>query len=72
LGVPQDSLGLLNPALVRGTTPPSHTLVFPTFTQSRYMAYQAIVNGARGLMFFGGSLGDSQHRKFFFEVGRFF
>jgi NTE family protein len=25
-----------------------------------------------GPMFFGGSLGDSQHRKFFFEVGRFF
>ena len=25
-----------------------------------------------GPVFFGGSLGDSQHRKFFFEVGRFF
>jgi NTE family protein len=25
-----------------------------------------------GPMFFGGSLGDSQHRKFFFQVGRFF
>jgi NTE family protein len=25
-----------------------------------------------GPMLFGGSLGDSQHRKFFFEVGRFF
>jgi NTE family protein len=25
-----------------------------------------------GPMFFGGSLGDNQHRKFFFEVGRFF
>src|SRR5580765_3790375 len=39
-----------------GTAPPSHTLVFPTFTQSRYMAYQAIINGARGLMFFGGNV----------------
>jgi hypothetical protein len=39
-----------------GTTPPSHTLIFPTFTQSRYMAYQAILNGARGLMFFGGNV----------------
>jgi NTE family protein len=25
-----------------------------------------------GPVFFGGSIGDSQHRKFFFEVGRFF
>ena len=25
-----------------------------------------------GPMFFGGSLGDNQHRKFFFEAGRFF
>ena len=39
-----------------GTTPPAKTLVFPTFTQSRYMAYQAIVNGARGLLFFGGNI----------------
>ena len=39
-----------------GVTPPAHTLVFPTFRQSRYMAYQAIINGARGLMFFGGNI----------------
>ena len=39
-----------------GTTPPAHTLVFPTFQQSRFMAYQAINNGARGLMFFGGDV----------------
>lgn len=39
-----------------GTTPPSHTLVFPTYQQSRYMAYQAINDGARGLMFFGGNI----------------
>src|SRR5881628_2928041 len=39
-----------------GTTPPSHTLIFPTYTQSRYMAYQAIINGARGMMFFGGNV----------------
>lgn len=38
-----------------GTTPPK-TLIFPTFVQSRYMAYQAINNGARGLMFFGGNI----------------
>jgi hypothetical protein len=39
-----------------GTTPPNHTLVFPTFTQSRFMAYEAIIDGARGLMFFGGNI----------------
>lgn len=39
-----------------GVTPPAKTLVFPTFTQSRYMAYQAVINGARGLMFFGGAI----------------
>ncbi len=39
-----------------GTTPPAKALVFPTFTQSRYMAYQAIVNGARGLLFYGGNI----------------
>ena len=39
-----------------GTTPPAKTLVFPTFQQSRFMAYQAIANGVRGLMFFGGNV----------------
>jgi hypothetical protein len=29
---------------------------FPTLQQLRFMAYQAIVNGARGLVFFGGHL----------------
>ena len=29
---------------------------FPTLNQERFMAYQAIVNGARGLAFFGGHL----------------
>lgn len=42
-----------------GTTPPSHVLVFPTFQQERFMAYQAIVNGARGLMFFGGNVAST-------------
>jgi hypothetical protein len=39
-----------------GVTPPARQLIFPTFRQSRYMAYQAIINGARGLMFFGGNV----------------
>ena len=29
---------------------------FPTLKQERFMAYQAIVNGARGLIFFGGHM----------------
>ena len=39
-----------------GATPPGKTLRFPTYQQSRYMAYQAIVRGARGLMFYGGNV----------------
>ncbi|MSU59921.1 MAG: hypothetical protein EXS35_17430 [Pedosphaera sp.] len=39
-----------------GVTPPGKTLVFPTFRQERYMAYQAIILGARGLMYFGGNI----------------
>jgi hypothetical protein len=33
---------------------PPHPIVFPTFEQARFMAYDAIVAGARGLFFFGG------------------
>ena len=36
-----------------GASPPKHIRVFPTFHQERYMAYQAIINGANGLLFFG-------------------
>jgi hypothetical protein len=32
------------------------TLRFPTFPQERFMTYEAIINGARGLVYFGGSL----------------
>jgi hypothetical protein len=39
-----------------GVEGPKHTLRFPTFPQERFMAYQAIINGARGLIFFGGNL----------------
>jgi hypothetical protein len=35
---------------------PTHVPRFPTLQQERFMAYQAIVNGARGLVFFGGHL----------------
>ena len=33
---------------------PPHPVVFPTLQQARFMAYDAIVAGARGLFFFGG------------------
>lgn len=52
----QKQYWLIEQIAFSGTTPPAKTLVFPTFTQSRYMAYQAIINGARGLMFFGGNI----------------
>ena len=38
-----------------GVLPP-HPLVFPTLQQARFMAYDAIVAGARGLFFFGGHI----------------
>jgi hypothetical protein len=38
-----------------GVLPPHHT-VFPTLQQARFMAYDAISAGARGLFFFGGHL----------------
>jgi hypothetical protein len=38
-----------------GVLPP-HPTVFPTLQQARFMAYDAIVSGARGLFFFGGQL----------------
>lgn len=39
-----------------GATPPKHIRVFPTFHQERYMTYQAIIKGARGLLYFGGDV----------------
>ena len=38
------------------TSKPSTVPRFPSLTQERFMAYEAIVNGARGLIFFGGHL----------------
>src|SRR5258706_5597515 len=52
----QKQFWLIEQIAFSGTTPPAQTLVFPTFVQSRFMAYQAIINGARGLMFFGGNV----------------
>jgi hypothetical protein len=37
-----------------GVTKEGRTLRMPTFAQERFMTYQAIINGSRGLVFFGG------------------
>ena len=52
----QKQYWLIEQIAFSGTTPPAHTLVFPTYTQARFMAYEAINNGARGLMYFGGNI----------------
>lgn len=39
-----------------GTARPHTTLRFPSFPQERYMTYAAIIHGARGINYFGGSL----------------
>jgi hypothetical protein len=42
-----------------GVLKPGKTLRFPTFPEERFMTYQAIINGARGLVYFGGQLPQS-------------
>jgi hypothetical protein len=44
-----------------GVLPPQHPLVFPTFPQARFMAYDAVTAGARGLFFFGGHLSHAMN-----------
>ena len=39
-----------------GVLPPAHVPRFPSLLDERFMAYQSIVAGARGLAFFGGHL----------------
>jgi hypothetical protein len=39
-----------------GVASPGRVLRFPTFFQQRYMAYAAIINGARGINYQGGAL----------------
>jgi hypothetical protein len=39
-----------------GVLPPQHVPIFPSLRQERFMAYQAIVAGAKGLVFFGGDI----------------
>jgi hypothetical protein len=46
-----------------GVIKPGKTLRFPTFHEERFMTYQAIINGARGLNYFGGSLAASLNER---------
>jgi hypothetical protein len=39
-----------------GVAKPGRTLRFPTFPDERYMSYQAIIDGARALLYFGGTV----------------
>lgn len=39
-----------------GVTKPGKTLRFPTFPEQRYMSYQSVIHGARGLLYFGGDV----------------
>jgi hypothetical protein len=39
-----------------GVLPPRNQVVFPKLQQARFMAYDAIIAGARGLFFFGGHI----------------
>jgi hypothetical protein len=43
-----------------GVLPP-HPLVFPTLQQARFMAWDAVTAGARGLFFFGGQLTEAMN-----------
>jgi hypothetical protein len=38
-----------------GVNNPGRTLRFPTFFEQRFMTYQMIIHGARGIIYFGGS-----------------
>jgi hypothetical protein len=42
-----------------GTIKPGKTLRMPNFPETRFMTYQAIINGARGLLYFGGHIDNA-------------
>lgn len=39
-----------------GVLNPGKTLRFPSFPEQRFMTYQCIINGARGIIYFGGQI----------------
>ncbi len=46
-----------------GVIKPGKTLRMPTFFEERFMTYQAIINGARGLLYFGGSIPAAMNQR---------
>jgi hypothetical protein len=46
-----------------GVIKTNKTLRFPTFPEERFMTYEAIINGARGLIFFGGNLKPAMNER---------
>lgn len=42
-----------------GVAKPGRTLRFPTYPEQRYMGYQAIIDGAHALIYFGGDIPQS-------------
>jgi hypothetical protein len=46
-----------------GTVKPERTLRMPTFPEQRFMAYESIINGARGLVYFGGGLAPTLNER---------
>ena len=38
---------------------PKNRLMFPTYREARYMTYQAIINGANSISYFGLTLGET-------------
>ena len=46
-----------------GVIKTNKTLRMPTFPEERFMVYQAIINGARGLIFFGGHLPQAMNAR---------
>jgi hypothetical protein len=46
-----------------GVIKPGKTLRMPTFFEERFMTYQAIINGARGLLYFGGNLPQAMNER---------
>lgn len=46
-----------------GVTKPGKTLRFPTFPEERYMTYQSIIKGARGLVYFGGNVEECLNQR---------
>jgi hypothetical protein len=46
-----------------GVLNPGKTLRFPTFPEQRFMTYQAIINGARGITYFGGGITNAMNER---------